>query len=61
VAKIRHIAIKVEDQEKTAEFYQKTFGMTEADKKPRDGRFAEMGVHDPTGQLVDVTVPGWKS
>jgi hypothetical protein len=30
MAKIRHIAIKVEDQEKTAEFYKKTFGMTEA-------------------------------
>ena len=114
MAKIRHIAIKVEDQEKCAEFYKKTFGMTEAwrgpvrddgkraiyltdgyinmavlparggregidhfgfqvenieetltaaeaagaksaaDQKPRDGRFAEMGVHDPTGQLVDV-------
>src|SRR4026207_980314 len=115
MAKIRHIAIKVEDQEKTAEFYKQTFGMTEvwrgpvredgnraiyltdgyinvavlparggregvdhfgfpvanaeetlktaeasgaqgeADKKPRDGRFAEMGVHDPVGQMVDVT------
>lgn len=121
MAKIRHIAIKVEDQEKTAEFYKKTFGMTEAwrgparedgnraiyltdgyinmavlaargghegidhfgfqvenmeetlnaaqaagakseaDKKPRDGRFAEMGVRDPVGQLVDVSVHGWKS
>ena len=30
MAKIRHIAIKVEDQEKTAEFYKRTFGMTEA-------------------------------
>jgi hypothetical protein len=34
---------------------------SEADTKPRDGRFAEMGVHDPVGQLVDVTVHGWKS
>ena len=99
MAKIRHIAIKVEDQEKTADFYKKTFGMTEAwrgpvrddgnraiyltdgyinmavmlkaaqasgaqsdaETKPRDGRFAEMGVHDPVGQLVDVTVHGWKT
>ena len=30
MAKIRHIAIKVEDQEKTTDFYKKTFGMTEA-------------------------------
>ena len=121
MAKIRHIAIKVEDQEKTADFYKKTFGMTEAwrgpvrddgnraiyltdgyinmavlparggregidhfgfqvenmdetlnvarasgakadaEKKPKDGRFAEMGVHDPVGQLVDVAVHGWKA
>jgi catechol 2,3-dioxygenase-like lactoylglutathione lyase family enzyme len=121
MAKIRHIAIKVEDQEKTASFYKQTFGMTEAwrgpvredgqraiyltdgyinmavlsarggregidhfgfqvenmeetlkaaetsgahsaaNKKPRDGRFAEMGVHDPVGQLVDVSVHGWKT
>jgi catechol 2,3-dioxygenase-like lactoylglutathione lyase family enzyme len=121
MAKIRHIAIKVEDQEKAADFYKKTFGMTEAwrgpvrddgnraiyltdgyinmavlpargeregidhfgflvedmdetlkaadasgaqraaDKKPRDGRFAEMGVRDTVGQLVDVSVHGWKS
>ena len=121
MAKIKHIAIKVEDQEKAATFYKETFGMTEAwrgpvredgrraiyltdgyinmavlsahggregidhfgfqvenmeetlktamttgaqreaDKKPRDGRFAEMGVHDPVGQLVDVSVHGWKA
>jgi len=120
MAKIRHIAIKAEDQEKTADFYKQTFGMTEAwrgpvrddgkraiyltdgyinmailpargerqgidhfgfqvddmagtvrmaavnggqgeaYKKPRDGRFAEMGVHDPAGTLVDVSTHGWK-
>jgi catechol 2,3-dioxygenase-like lactoylglutathione lyase family enzyme len=121
MAKIRHIAIKAEDQEKAAAFYRNTFGMTEAwrgpvredgqraiyltdgyinmavlparggregidhfgfqvenmeeilktaqasgaqtsaEKKPRDGRFAEMGVHDPVGQLVDISVHGWKA
>ena len=121
MAKIRDIALKVEDQEKTADFFKKTFGMTEAwrgpvredgkraiyltdgyinmavlpargeregidhfgfqvedmddtvstataagakgdsAKKPRDGRFAEVGVHDPAGQLVDVSVHGWKA
>ena len=121
MAKIRHIAIKVEDQEKTADFYKKTFGMTEAwrgpvrddghraiyltdgyinmavlparggregidhfgfqvedmesalktaaqagakgeeYKKPRDGRFAEMGIQDPVGTPVDVSVHGWKA
>ena len=121
MAKIRHVAIKCENQEKTADFYKHTFGMTEAwrgpvredgnraiyltdgyinlailparggregidhfgfqvdemehtlataqhagatgdaEKKPRDGRFAEMGVHDPVGTLVDVSVKGWKA
>jgi catechol 2,3-dioxygenase-like lactoylglutathione lyase family enzyme len=121
MAKIRHLAIKAEDQEKTAEFYKQTFGMTEAwrgpkrqdgkqaiyltdgyinmailpargeregidhfgfqveemdrtlqtagafgaksdaYKKPRDGRFAEMGIQDPVGTPVDVSVHGWKS
>lgn len=122
MAKIRHLAIKAEDQEKTATFYKETFGMTEAwrgpvrddgkraiyltdgyinmailparggereginhfgfqvedmestlktaaaqgatgdsYKKPRDGRFAEMGIQDPTGTPVDVSVHGWKA
>src|SRR5215208_6961648 len=34
MAKIKHIAIKVEDQEKTATFYKETFGMTEAWRGP---------------------------
>ena len=121
MAKIRHVAIKCEDQESTANFYKQTFGMSEAwrgpvrddgnraiyltdgyinlailparggregidhfgfqvdemehtlttaadagakgenEKKPRDGRFAEMGVHDPAGTPVDVSVKGWKA
>ena len=40
MAKIRHLAIKAEDQEKTATFYKETFGMTEAWRGPvrRNGR-----------------------
>ena len=34
MAKIKHIAIKVEDQEKAATFYKETFGMTEASRGP---------------------------
>ncbi len=120
MARIRHVAIKCGDQEKTADFYKQTFGLTEvwrgpvradgnraiylsdghinlailpargeregidhfgfqvedieqtlevagaagakgdSEKKPRDGRFAEMGVHDPAGTLVDVSIKGWK-
>ena len=121
MARIRHVAIKCENQEKTAAFYKQTFGLAEvwrgpvradgnraiylsdghinlailparggregidhfgfqvedmettlktagavgaqgdAAKKPRDGRFAEVGVHDPSGQSVDVSVHGWKA
>ena len=46
--------------DETLQAAQQAGAKSEADKKPRDGRFAEMGVHDPTGQLVDVTVHGWK-
>ena len=120
MARIKHIAIKAEDQEKTADFYMQTFGLTEVwrgparddgrraiylsdgyinvailpargeregidhfgfqvedmeqtlrvagaagatgntETKPRDGRFAEKGIHDPVGTLVDVSVHGWK-
>ena len=120
MARIKHVAIKCEDQEKTADFYKQTFGLTEVwrgpvrddgnraiylsdghinlailparggregidhfgfqvddmeqtlraaggagangdtEKKPRDGRFAEMGVHDPAGTAVDVSTKGWK-
>ena len=45
MAKIRHIAIKVEDQEKAAEFYKKAFGMTEAWRGPvRDDGNRNAGV-----------------
>ena len=42
MAKIRHLAIKAEDQEKTANFYKQTFGMTEAWRGPvrKDGKRA---------------------
>jgi catechol 2,3-dioxygenase-like lactoylglutathione lyase family enzyme len=34
MAKIKHIAIKVEDQYKAVTFYKETFGMTEAWRGP---------------------------
>jgi len=58
MAKIRHLAIKAEDQEKTAASIGAISGSY---KKPRDGRFAEMGVQDPVGTPVDVSMHGWKS
>ena len=57
MAKIRHIAIKVEDQEKAANFYKQTFGMTEAWRGPvrRNGR-SRSGGH--TGGRVRAWVEG---
>ena len=49
------------NMEETLKSAQASGAQSEADKKPRDGRFAEMGVHDSVGQLVDVTVHGWKA
>ena len=44
MAKIRHIAIKVEDQEKAATFYKETFGMT----KPGAGLSGVLGAGGPS-------------
>ena len=57
MARIRHIAIKAEDQEKTAAFYKETFGMTEAWRGPvrRDGRSGPGG---HTGGRVRASVEG---
>jgi hypothetical protein len=58
---IDHFGFQVENMEETLQTAQVAGAKSQADTKPRDGRFAEMGVHDPAGQLVDVTVHGWKS
>jgi hypothetical protein len=58
---IDHFGFQVEDMEGTLKTATTAGAKTEAEKKPRDGRFAEMGVHDPAGQLVDVSVHGWKA
>ena len=58
MAKIRHLAIKAEDQEKTG---VSVGAKSDSYKKPRDGRFAEMGVQDPVGTPVDVSLHGWKA
>ena len=53
MAKIRHLAIKAEDQEKAAEFYKQTFGMTEAWRGP---------VRDDGKRAIYLTVTSiWRS
>jgi ABC-type nitrate/sulfonate/bicarbonate transport system substrate-binding protein len=52
---------QVENMEETLKSAQASGAQSEADKKPRDGRFAEMGIQDPTGTPVDVSVHGWKA
>ena len=50
MAKLRHIAMVVEEMEKTAQFYEKSFNSergTETERKFRD----------PNGQVFDLTSP----
>src|SRR5580765_5455789 len=58
---IDHFGFQVENMDETLKTANTTGAKENAEKKPRDGRFAEMGVHDPVGQLVDVSVHGWKA
>ena len=57
---IDHFGFQVEDMENTLRVAAASGAVGEAAAKPRDGRFAEMGVHDPAGTLVDVSTKGWK-
>ena len=58
---IDHFGFQVEDMEKTLRVAAASGAMGEAGTKPRDGRFAEMGIHDPVGTPVDVSAHGWKA
>jgi hypothetical protein len=58
---IDHFGFQVENMDETLKIANQSGAKSGAEKKPRDGRFAEMGVHDPVGQLVDVSVHGWKA
>ena len=58
---IDNFCFQVEDMEGTLKTAEASGAQGGAAKKPRDGRFAEMGVHDPAGQLIDVSVHGWKA
>ena len=56
-----HFGFQVEDLEGTLKIAAFTGAKSDSYKKPRDGRFAEMGVQDPVGTPVDVSVHGWKA
>ena len=58
---IDHFGFQVEDLEGTLKTAASTGAKSDSYKKPRDGRFAEMGVQDPVGTPVDVSVHGWKA
>src|SRR5262249_22592351 len=57
---IDHFGFQVEDMEGTLKTAAAAGAQGDAAKKPRDGRFAEMGGYDPAGQLIDCSVEGWK-
>jgi hypothetical protein len=58
---IDHFGFQVEDLDGTLRTAVEAGGQGDAYKKPRDGRFAEMGIQDPVGTTVDVSVHGWKA
>jgi hypothetical protein len=58
---IDHFGFQVEDMDATLKTAATAGAKSDSYKKPRDGRFAEMGVQDPVGTPMDVSVHGWKA
>jgi len=57
MAKIRHIAIMTADQEKTADFYKKTFGMVEVWRHAAAGNPDRYGVYLSDGYINLAILP----
>jgi catechol 2,3-dioxygenase-like lactoylglutathione lyase family enzyme len=57
-----HFGFQVEDVDETFEQVKAAGGSSEAPKElPRDGRFAEVFIHDPDGTRIDLSAQGWKT
>ena len=58
---IHHFGFQVEKIEDTFHTAKEAGAKEEIEEKPRDGRFAEVGIRDPSGQKIDLSVQGWKT
>ena len=58
---IHHFGFQVEKIEETFHTAKEAGAKEEIEEKPRDGRFAEVGIRDPSGQKIDLSVQGWKT
>lgn len=57
-----HFGFKVDDVDQTFEQVKAAGGSSDAPKElPRDGRFAEVYIHDPDGTRIDLSAQGWKT
>jgi methylmalonyl-CoA/ethylmalonyl-CoA epimerase len=58
---IHHFGFEVEDVQKMAESAVDAGAQQGPSNLPRDGRFAEVFIKDPSGQRVDLSKQGWKT
>ena len=57
---IHHFGFEVDDIHQTEAVALKTGALRGIDIRPKDGRFAEAGIVDPTGTGVDLSTAGWR-
>ena len=58
---IHHFGFEVEDLQKMAAAALEAGAQQGPSDLPRDGRFAEVFIKDPSGQRVDLSMQGWKT
>ena len=58
---INHFGFQVDNIEETFRAARDAGAMEDIEEKPRDGRFAEVGIRDPIGQKIDLSVQGWRT
>ena len=56
---IDHFGFQVDDAEEVARRGKGAGAQTGIAPRPRDGRYAEFRIHDPTGTGVDLATAGW--
>jgi catechol 2,3-dioxygenase-like lactoylglutathione lyase family enzyme len=56
---INHFGFKVDDVEEAMQLGIASGGKPSTTVKPRDGRYAETAIVDPSGTSVDLTDKGW--